>query len=147
MSNRYVPETGFEVDTDLVYNLKQSTNRNGIISYRDGKPQMGNDISIRLLKVHDSKMSTEELHDFAKYIAKCANDYLFIEFNASFDKAADENLVGRTVMAAEGMYSQRVGIIEHQFPAGELDTEIIYNVRFSTQHMGQYKIDQFDILD
>lgn len=147
MADRYVPETGFTVDTDLVYNLMHSSNRNGSLSYRDGKPQMCNDVMIRLTKAHTSKMSTEELEAFAKYIAKCANDYMFVEFNTAFEQEPDEDLVGHNVRITQGMHNQRVGIVEEQFPAGKVAAEIVYSVRMSNTNVGHFTIDQFDVLN
>ena len=144
MPKRYFPETAFTVDTDLIYNLMHNTNVNGSLSYRDGKPQMCNDVMIRLTKSHGSKMSEEELKDFAKFLTKAANDYMFTQFNAAFEETTNSCSVGDYVVITDGSREGKAGVISIIHPAGEIDSCAIFTISFGSRGgRGQYKYEQF----
>ena len=141
MKKQYVPETGFVVEGDFVYNLKHSKD-NGSYRYKQGMPVMCNDVTIRFAKSHDSNMTEGELHKFAAAMCEAANSYLQKEYNTSFSNEST-GMVGKTVVVTYGHHFGKEGTIEEVYPAGMLDEEELFKVRFSKNSAGQFIRKQF----
>lgn len=144
MEKFFAPETGFVCDGSLIYNLKQAVGDNGP-RYKQGLPVMCNDVTIKFAAAHDSTMTEAELHEFAEAMTVAANKYLQRVYGKSFSNEPTE-MVGRTVVVTYGHHFGVEGKIDIVYPAGVLDEEEIFKIRFSKGNVGQFTRKQFDFV-
>ena len=81
----YAPISGFIKSGDFIYSLQESRKSDGSLNYKDGAPQLCNDIYISIRKDNFSKFPADKIDALAKHLQKAANDFLFIEFGFDSD--------------------------------------------------------------